>query len=151
MYCSYCGKPNSDDFRFCSYCGKAQLSANEQTLSSQTLEKTEKELPKSLTGITFESIMEEVLEEVQKDPTPKEFLEELHVQLTNVVSDALVEKRISLTESQNALGYIDRNLPNSLNLFKLDMFLAYLPIKWKIFEEISKMYRDALKQDLYPK
>ena len=22
MYCSYCGKPNSSDFRFCSHCGK---------------------------------------------------------------------------------------------------------------------------------
>jgi hypothetical protein len=22
MYCSYCGKPNSSDFRFCNHCGK---------------------------------------------------------------------------------------------------------------------------------
>jgi hypothetical protein len=36
MYCSYCGKPNSDDFRFCSYCGKAHAVSSSQSFEQTT-------------------------------------------------------------------------------------------------------------------
>jgi hypothetical protein len=76
------------------------------------------------------------MEEKQEISIPQKTIDEIQVQLANMVTDALEQKKISLAESQDALDFIKEYLPKSSNLMSLEMFLLSLSVKWKIFADI---------------
>ena len=133
MYCSHCGKPNPDDYRFCSSCGKPRSAETSQSSPSQNPEQA------------VDKFMD-VLTKKARTPISKELHEKLWVDLANVVLESVIQDKLSEQESRDASGYVLENLDKNTNVASLESFLIMLKLRWNIFDDICNAYLEKLRQ-----